>query len=143
MSDLKGGCHCGNIAANIELSRAAGAYHPRTCDCDFCRKHGASYLSDPRGSVRILIKDEQSIGKYRQGSELADFLYCKNCGVLVAALYENEGRLYAAVNAAAVAARADFAEARPVSPKSLSGTEKAQRWQDAWFADVTVVTQAQ
>ncbi len=139
MFDLKGGCHCGNIHMEIHMSRRPSEYHPRACDCDFCKKHGAAYLSDPGGSVRIHIKDEHSSGKYRQGNELAEFLYCRNCAVLIAALYENNGRLYAAVNANAIKERADFAEQRAVSPKTLSGAEKMQRWQDVWFADVSVV----
>jgi hypothetical protein len=138
--EVKGGCHCGNIVMHMELPRAAGTYRPRACDCDFCRKHGAAYVSDPHGAVRILIKDEHGSGRYRQGSELADFLHCRNCGVLVAALYENAGRLYAAVNATAVAPAVEFAEQIPISPKTLSGAEKTQRWQDHWFSNVSLVS---
>lgn len=141
VSNVKGGCHCGNITMDIELSRVPGAYGPRACDCDFCQKHGASYVSDPHGSVRIFIKDQHDSGKYRQGSALAEFLHCKNCGVLVAALYENAGRLYAAVNASALNARTDFGEQSPVSPKKLSDAEKVRRWQDFWFSDVSIVAE--
>lgn len=37
-----GGCHCGNIKVDVELAAAPETYHPRVCDCDFFRKHGAA-----------------------------------------------------------------------------------------------------
>jgi hypothetical protein len=139
MHKLNGGCHCGNILVEMELAHAPGAYSPRACDCDFCRKHGASYVSDAQGSLRIRIKDERDSGKYHQGSGLADCLLCRNCGVLVGAFYQSDGRLYAAVNVKVVADRADFAAEQPVSPKKLSDSEKVERWQHIWFSNVSVV----
>lgn len=56
----------------MELPHASCAYHPRACDCDFCRKHGAAYISDPQGAVRIQVKDAQQLGRYRQGSGIAE-----------------------------------------------------------------------
>jgi hypothetical protein len=142
MHKVNGGCHCGNIRVDIELARVPGTYIPRACDCDFCRKHGASYVSDPQGSLLIRIRDERQSGSYRQGSGLAEFLHCRNCGVLVGALYRSDGRLYAAVNAQAVDARVPFGAEQPVSPKKLSDSEKMGRWQDVWFSNVSVVNVA-
>jgi hypothetical protein len=77
-----GGCHCGNITLEMELTAEAGSYHPRACDCDFCRKHAASYVPDPRGKLEISVRGEANLIKYRQGSGIADCLICRICGVL-------------------------------------------------------------
>jgi hypothetical protein len=136
---LAGGCHCGNIRVSVELERAPDSYAPRACDCDFCRKHGAAWLSDPRGSLTIKIRDELDTSRYAQGDRLAEMLLCRNCGVLVGALWR-EQRLYGVVNASALDGHVAFADAQPVSPRTLSADRKMSRWQSIWFADVSVVT---
>jgi hypothetical protein len=138
MHMVSGGCHCGNILVDLELASAPSAYSPRACDCDFCRKHGAAYVSDAQGSLRIRIEDERECAKYRQGSGIADCLVCRNCGVLVGACCWSDGRLYAAVNAKVLDDRAIFAPEQRVSPKKLSESEKVARWKDIWFANVSV-----
>jgi hypothetical protein len=139
MHKVNGGCHCGNILVDIELAHESGTYNPRACDCDFCRKHGASYVSDPHGSLFIRIKETRDRLQYRQGSGLADCLLCRNCGVLVAVFYRSGKQLYAAVNAKVVDVRANFGAEQPVSPKKLSDREKVARWQEIWFSNVSVV----
>jgi hypothetical protein len=140
--DVNGGCHCGNIALRIELTREPDAYNPRACDCDFCRKHGASYVSDPQGSLLVEIADEREIGMYRQGSAIAECLVCKICGVLVGAFYRAEGHIYGTVNAKAVDAGTSFGAEQVVSPKRLSGGEKEDRWKRLWFPSVKIVNAA-
>jgi len=135
---VRGGCHCGNIAVELALSAAPETYQPRACDCDFCRKHGAAYVSDPQGALAIHIRSEDQSGRYRQGSATAELLVCRNCGVLVGALYRAEGRLYASVNARTLEATAVFGSEQPVSPRKLSAPDKVQRWQRIWFADVSI-----
>jgi hypothetical protein len=136
MHAVKGGCYCGNILLELELSREPGQYHPRACDCGFCRKHGAAYLSDPQGSLRIRIDDASQSGAYRQGNELAEMLLCTRCGVLVGALYRSGGHVYATVNAKAIEAPAEFGTEQPASPRLLSADEKVDRWKTLWFSDV-------
>jgi hypothetical protein len=137
MHKVTGECHCGNILVDIELAQAPSTYSPRVCDCDFCRKHGASYVSDARGSLLIRIKNKREIGRYRQGSGLAEFLYCKDCGVLVGVFYWSAGRLYGAINARIVDVRPTFGAEQSVSPRKLSDDAKVKRWQEIWFADVS------
>jgi hypothetical protein len=134
-----GACHCGNIVVELALAAPPGSYRPRVCDCEFCRKHGAAYVSDPKGSVQIGIRETRELVKYRQGSRSADFLLCRSCGVLVAVLYDHRERLYAAINARAVDSSAHWAEEQSVSPMELSAAEKAERWRDVWFADVKIL----
>jgi len=134
---LSGGCHCGNITVSVELTRDTGAYHPRACDCDFCRKHGAEWVSDPDGSLRIQLRAERDASRYTQGAGIAEMLLCRTCGVLVAALWR-EQQLHGVVNASVLDARVAFAAAQAVAPKELSPDEKRKRWQSLWFSAVTL-----
>lgn len=136
MHSVSGACHCGNILLDLQLAKEPGSYNPRACDCAFCRKHGAAYVSDAQGSLRVRITDERKSGMYRQGSELAEMLLCTHCGVLVGALYRTEGRIYATVNARVIEGTESFGVEQAVSPKKLSGDAKIARWKDLWFSSV-------
>jgi hypothetical protein len=133
-----GSCHCGNIALEIGLAQPPDAYRPRACDCDYCRRHAAAYLSDPRGRLVIRVKRGADLGRYRQGDGLADLLFCRTCGVLVGAICAEEGRLYGAVNARALLDLAGLGAETPVSPKTLTARAKRERWKAIWFPDVTL-----
>jgi hypothetical protein len=138
MEPLNGKCYCGNIQLTVTLSRGPAALNPRACDCDFCQKHGAAYVSDPRGKLHIRIEDEREVSRFRQGSDIAELWLCRRCGVLVAALYRDADQLFGTVNVKALDCRADFAANVPVSPKSLAPEEKTKRWREIWFPDVRV-----
>lgn len=137
---LAGGCHCGNVAVSVALTRPPPRCQPRACDCTFCRKHGAAWLSDPRGSLEIRIADAGDLSRYRQGAAIAEMLLCRRCGVLVAAAWQGQ-TLYGVVNVSTLDAREEFPLAQPVSPQQLSPEEKVSRWQSIWFPDVRL-TQA-
>lgn len=138
MARLAGGCHCANITVSVELTRDAASYSPRACDCEFCRRHGAAWVSDPHGSLLIHVRDQGDTARYAQGAGIAEMLLCRNCGVLVAALWHGP-HLHGVVNANVLEGRAPFAAAQPVSPKNLSAEAKMGRWQEIWFADVRLV----
>jgi hypothetical protein len=138
MHKLSGGCHCGNVRIELTLTHSAGSYNPRACDCDFCRKHRAAYLSDPQGSLLIRIGNEADTSRYTQGSGQAELLLCRKCGVLVSPLYRDGTRVYGAVNVNAVDGNALFGAQQPASPRTLTPGDKAQRWKQFWFPDVTV-----
>ena len=139
MNDHKytGSCHCGNIALKIKLSDELNLYTSRTCDCNFCLKHGASYISDKNGELAISVAQKSRLSKYKQGDCLADFLICQICGVLVGACYKYRGRLYATVNSRTLALNTELKQYKMVSPQKLSNIEKNQRWQDVWFSNVS------
>lgn len=137
---LQGGCHCGNLRIDIELPRPAASYIPRACDCDYCRKHGAAWLSDPTGRLALHVRAPAELGRYRQGAGLADFLLCKGCGVVVAVTYTKAGRTWATVNSRAIDGTPDFPAATPVSPRTLGPEEKVARWKAVWFADAMFQT---
>ena len=113
-------------------------FNPRKCDCDYCRKHGCMYVSDPRGSVDINIKNIDDLNKYRQGSNLADLYVCKRCGVSPLLTFESEGNLYAALNAPCFDSFPELGDAVAVSPKKLNAEEKINRWCSLWIPEVRI-----
>ena len=142
MQEVSGGCYCGNIRLNAALSRDLASYNPRACDCDFCLKHAAAYVSDPLGSLHIEIRNELEVNRFRQGSTTAEMLVCRTCGVLVGALYRESNRLFGTLNAKALDSRPLFGPEKSVSPKLLSGDQKVQRWRELWFLAVVVDAQS-
>ncbi len=97
-------------------------------------------LAEVRTGLKRPVRSERPvISTYRQGSALADFLLCRNCGVLIGVWYRSNGRLYATVNAKALDNRTKFAAEQPVSPKKLSDRDKVERWRDHWFPNVSIV----
>jgi hypothetical protein len=88
----------------------------------------------------IRTRDELETGRYRQGSGIAEMLACRTCGVMVGALYRDQGSLFGTVNFRVLDSRADFGAEQTVSPRKLAPDEKTKRWQDLWFASVTVVS---
>lgn len=132
-----GGCYCRSITFEMKITNEVNFYNPRACDCNFCLKHGASYISDNEGKLVIYVRDESIFNRYRQGNKIADFLICKVCGVLIGVCYENNHKLYAAINSKAID-NIDFKTEKIVSPKMLSENEKIERWADAWFSEVSI-----
>jgi hypothetical protein len=73
-----------------------------------------------------------ALGRYRQGSESAEFLFCRHCGVLLAVVFATEAGLRGAVNVRCLARAGEFAPARPVSPQQLPQEERRERWRALW-----------
>jgi len=138
MIQFEGACHCGAITLHVQLAGHPAAYIPRACDCDFCSKHGASYLSDPQGSVRITVSEYGQLNRYRQGSQTAEFLLCAHCGVLLGVQYQENGLLYLSINSRALADNQQFPPPQSASPRLLSVQEKTQRWKTLWFRNCTL-----
>ena len=141
MTVVRGGCHCGNVAVRVGLISAPQECQPRACDCDFCGKHGAVWLSDPLGSLHINVVEAVDLTRYRQGAQIADMLLCRRCGVLIAALWQGQS-LHGVVNVIVLDARNQFPTAQTVSPQRLSPEAKTRRWQSVWFPDVRLTTGA-
>lgn len=133
-----GGCHCGNISIELAHSGEPNTYNPRACDCDFCLKYTASYITDPLGKLAIVIKDEANLNKYRHSSGIANFLVCNICGVLVGVFHEENEQLFAAVNSKVFSNNTEFGAELAVSPKTLSDQERIQRWKNIWFTQVSI-----
>ncbi|WP_233511035.1 GFA family protein [Dyella psychrodurans] len=127
---------------NIEFttSKSTSEFQPRACDCSFCRKHGAAYISDPKGKLSIIQRNAGALHEYRQGSNTARFLLCKDCGVLVGVALDHESGTYAAVNAGCLDDVTELGESLSASPQRLSPEEKVSRWLALWVPDVVFTT---
>ncbi|AWV07812.1 GFA family protein [Marilutibacter maris] len=136
VATLSGGCHCGRIRVAFATTLEPRELAPRACDCDFCRKHGAAWISDPAGSLRVEAEPASALRSYRQGSETARLLLCAHCGVVVAVGYAEQGRIWAAVNAGCLDDATALAGAVPASPQQLTAEQKVERWRQLWIADV-------
>ena len=129
---MTGGCHCGRVRWRMETAQAPESFAPRACDCDYCTRHGAAWVSDAHGALRIQSRDG-ALQRYRQGSGQARFLVCARCGVLVAvvALTEDQ-RWLGAANRNAFDERTRFGPAAVVSPQQLAAPAKLARWTQLW-----------
>lgn len=134
---LAGGCHCGKVRVELTTAMRTEEFRPRACDCSFCTKHGAAYVSDPAGRLRIVASG--GLADYRQGSGTARMLLCRSCGVLVAAVLEEDGRRYGTVNAKCLDGVA-FGEPQAVSPQTLAVDDRKARWTRLWTPDVEIVS---
>ncbi len=95
---LTGGCHCGNVTFALSTCKNVDDFVPRTCQCSLCKKHDASWISDPEGEVHLHYQNREEISAYRFGTATSDFIVCKKCGVLTVALCEIAGVLRAVLN---------------------------------------------
>ena len=134
-----GGCHCGSLRWQFVSPLALASLLARACDCDFCSRHRAAWVSDPASVLRIRARGER-LQRYRQGSGQAEFLLCRACGVLAAVVANHgEGRLLGAANRNAFDARAAFGGETIVSPRLLAADAKRARWKEAWMpADLSI-----
>lgn len=135
----KAGCYCGNISADVVLSKPLSEFVPRACDCDFCTKHGAVYLSDSKGSLVFQIRDAAKLISFAQGDGIAEFLICGVCAVLVGGTCSRDGRLMGTLNSTTLANRDALQAPQAASPRLLSKSAKLDRWEELWFKGVTIV----
>jgi hypothetical protein len=134
MHELKGGCHCGNIAVSYRTAVAPEDAAPRACQCSFCRKHNTRAVSDPEGALAITVRDSAALNRYRFGLSAADFLICRNCGVYVAAFMPDptdEGG-YATLMADALDEHARFPQATPTDYAGEDAARRRQRRRRRW-----------
>jgi len=131
-----GGCHCGALRWEFASRMTVQSLSPRACDCDFCTRHHAAWVSDPEGHLGIR-GNPAMLQCFRQGSEQAEFLLCRNCGVLVAVVVrDNDGRMIGAANRNAFDARDQFVGETIVSPRLLAADAKRVRWRQVWMPTV-------
>jgi hypothetical protein len=97
MYQFLGRCHCGNIEVTYRTTVPPEAAAVRACQCSFCRKHAARAISDPEGSMEIVIHRPEHLRRYRFGLEATDFLICGTCGVYLSAYMADGEAAYANV----------------------------------------------
>ena len=138
LKPLEGSCHCGRIAFSFSSLVSPEKFTPRACDCSFCQRHGALYISDPNGSLVLDVKEPNALGEYQFGHELANFLYCRHCGVFVAVLFESGDRTFGSVNSRCIAGDIKFGDFQTVSPQKLDAQQKKERWAKVMIPNVQV-----
>jgi hypothetical protein len=95
---IRGACHCGNLAFELDWPEPATRIPARACGCTFCRKHGASWTSNPEARLRVIVQDPAQVERYNFGTRTADFHVCKRCGVPAVVTSRIDGHDYAVVN---------------------------------------------
>ncbi len=135
---LRGSCHCGRVTVVLDTLLTHSTLQPRACDCDFCRKHGAAWISDSAGKLHIDATHADDVKSYRQGSETARFILCAHCGVLVATLLDIENERFGAINAGCLETATTLGDSITVSPQQLTAQEKINRWRSLWTHDVVM-----
>lgn len=124
MPTYEGRCHCGTMTLRYSTAFEPASIQPRACDCSYCTRQGAMYVSDPSGSLKV----DDGAQRYRQGEERADFLSCPRCAVLLAVVFEDRG----AVNARCLERFGELGPSQAVSPQRLSAVERLARWKAHW-----------
>jgi hypothetical protein len=133
MMELIGKCHCGAVSVVLKTDQAPGEFTVRTCQCSFCRKHGARAVADPGGSLTVSLASEDAATRYRFDPRTADFILCSTCGAYVCAILEADGAVYATLNINVLDERAAFpAVDEPVSYDSEDAAQRVARRVAAW-----------
>ena len=117
MNIYNGGCHCKNVSVIIKTAKSLNEYEPRACDCDFCTKHGAAFISDNKGELTFKIQDYDYISHYNQGDRIINLIVCKKCGVFTGGFYKQKDKILATLNSIILDGRASLKPAVPASPK--------------------------
>ena len=96
--NIRGSCHCGNIAFVLSWAPDPAEIPARACDCSFCLKHGGVWTSNPTASLSVAVKDPSLITKYAFGTQTAQFHTCAHCGVVPVVTSQIDERTYAVVS---------------------------------------------
>lgn len=127
-----GQCHCGKLKASFETEKTPQELGIRTCQCEFCRRHGAINISDPEGETVIDCAPEDVL-RYRFALKTADFLICKHCGVYIAAVTGEGDNIRSTISVVGLRMM-DFAsiEETPMQYGSETAEERTRRRANRW-----------
>lgn len=95
---ISGECHCGNLSFEFKTNNSRDKLLVRSCQCRFCKLHGAATARDPNGLASIAARVPEMVTLYRFASNTADFILCSKCGVYIGAAVTVKGRAYATLN---------------------------------------------
>ncbi|MCB2098247.1 MAG: hypothetical protein KDE05_11490 [Parvularculaceae bacterium] len=137
-----GSCHCGKLIASFETRKTPQELGVRTCQCDFCRRHGAVNISDPYGAV-VIDAAERDAHRYRFALRTADFLICKECGVYIAAVIGAGEAIRSTINVAGLRMKEFLGiEEQPMRYGAEDAAARVDRRHEKWtptrFTDPTL-----
>jgi hypothetical protein len=138
MHELRGSCHCGNVEFTLVTNKDVDGFVPRRCSCSMCRRHGASYISDPNARLELRYRDGSQLSLYRFGHRTAQWVICSRCGVLTAVLCEIEGQLRAVVRVQSMLEHSFPQPEIATNFDSESVEERLERRAKTWIGPVTV-----
>ena len=95
---IRGKCHCGNISFSLTWEPDPVEIPARACGCSFCVKHGGVWTSNPKGALRVAVKDPSAVSRYAFGTRTAEFHICARCGVVPVVTSTLDGRVHAVVS---------------------------------------------
>ncbi|MGS2719409.1 hypothetical protein [Paraglaciecola aestuariivivens] len=123
-------CSCKQIEVAAFFPTDIENYQARACDCSFCLPLKLAYLSDANGSFSFGPKAKME--QLKQGSNQAIFWQCKGCKDIIGVTYQNAHEVRGALSQQLFLSQHNLLPAVEVSPKTLSPTEKTQRWSAVW-----------
>lgn len=128
-----GSCHCGALGFSFLTALPVAQWSVRTCECRFCRAHGAVTTSDPSGRLAFHAHRGESLRRYRFGLKTADFLVCSGCGVYVGAQIETPRGAFGIINTLAMTPRpTDLPAAVPADYDAEGPGERLSRREQRW-----------
>ena len=77
MVKVVGGCHCGAVQFEAEVSQTPELLD---CNCSVCTMTGYLHLTVPHPNF-TLKSGEESLVSYQFGTKTADHLFCGQCGI--------------------------------------------------------------
>jgi hypothetical protein len=134
---IRGQCHCGNIAFSLAWDPDPKLIQVRACTCSFCTKHGGVWTSNPKGALKVAIKDPVLVSRYEFGTRTAQFHICTRCGVVPVVTSKIDGRVYAVVSVNAFeGVDPSLLSRAPVSFDGEGTDSRLARRKRSWIADV-------
>lgn len=133
MNTYEASCHCDRQRLRYITQLPVEEWVIRSCQCSFCRRHGACTTRDPHSHV-ILQLDESALSRYRFGLETSDFLLCTVCGSYLGAVVEQNGRNYMTINTLNFVSefRSRMQETSPITYDTEPEEERIRRRVEAW-----------
>ncbi|WP_425408876.1 aldehyde-activating protein [Hyphococcus sp.] len=127
-----GQCHCGKLKATFQTQKTPEALGVRTCQCAFCRAHGAVNISDPQGLTTIDCTTG-NVQRYTFALRTADFLICRTCGVYIAAVMGEGEKIVSTINVVGLRMKAFFdIEEAPMDYSAETPAERIERRYAKW-----------
>ncbi|APV51995.1 hypothetical protein BWI17_21390 [Betaproteobacteria bacterium GR16-43] len=134
---IHGKCHCGNIAFSLAWEPDPAEIPARACTCSFCVKHGGVWTSNPKGVLKVSVKDPALVSNYAFGTKTAEFHTCMTCGIVPVVTSRIDGHLYAVVSVNAFEGVApSLLRHAPASFDGEGQDSRLARRKRNWIADV-------
>jgi hypothetical protein len=103
-----------------------------------CRRHGASWISDPDAALDIRIRDASQLSVYQFGHGTSRWIVCARCGVLAAAICRIDGRLRAVARSQAMIEHSVPAPEVRTDFEDESVENRLARRARTWIGSVTI-----